>query len=164
MASRKKGGVAATVSALAAPLLEQLGLTQWDLEFVKEGADWFLRFYIDKEGGVTIDDCEAFSRLIDKRLDEADPIEQSYCLEVSSPGIERRLRADWHFSAMAGRRVKVRLIRPLDGRRDFEGILLGVDGDTVRIETEGAVTGVKKADAAWFRLCDDQDFSGGTIK
>ena len=79
------GNTVAVCTRLAQPVAEELGLQLWDVRFVKEGADWYLRFFIDREGGVTIDDCEEMSRRMDKLLDEADPIACSYCLEVSSP-------------------------------------------------------------------------------
>ena len=91
MAKKEKGNTVAAVWQIAQPIAESLGLELWDVRFVKEGADWFLRIFIDKEDGVSIDDCEAMSRAIDKPLDDADPISQSYCLEVSSPGVEREL-------------------------------------------------------------------------
>ena len=114
MASKGKGGsTVAAVTAIAQPIAERLGLRLWDVRFVKEGADWFLRVFIDKDGGVGIDDCVAMSHALDKPLDEADPIEQSYCLEVSSPGTDRELTRPAHFEACLGERVRARLIRPL---------------------------------------------------
>ena len=83
------GGAAAVCRTLAEPLARQLGLRIWDVRFVKEGADWYLRVFIDRDGGVSIDDCVDLTRLLSPALDEADPIDQSYCLEVSSPGVER---------------------------------------------------------------------------
>ena len=95
MAGKGKGGnTVAAVWEIAAPVAEQLGLSIWDIRFQKEGVSWYLRIYIDKEGGVGITDCENFSRAVDGPLDEADPIEQSYYLEVSSPGVERQLTRD----------------------------------------------------------------------
>ena len=99
MPKGKGGNTVAAVWDIAAPIAEQLGLDIWDIRFVKEGADWFLRIFIDKDGGVTIEDCENMSRAMDAPLDEADPIPQSYCLEVSSPGVERELTRDSHFEA-----------------------------------------------------------------
>ena len=87
----KGGNTVSKVAALAKPIAEELGLSLWDVRFVKEGAQYYLRIFIDKEGGVSVDDCERMSRAIDKPLDELDPIEQSYILEVCSPGIEREL-------------------------------------------------------------------------
>lgn len=106
----KKGGLTVgTVKKLAEPIAQQLGLKIWDVRFVKEGATWYLRIFIDRDSGVTIEDCENMSRAIDKPLDELDPIEQSYFLEVSSPGIERELRTAEHFKMMAGRDVVLTL-------------------------------------------------------
>jgi ribosome maturation factor RimP len=91
LAGSKKGGVAETVRKLVLPYAETLGLSVWDVRYVREGGAWYLRIFIDKEGGVGIEDCEKLSRAIDKPLDELDPIKESYCLEVSSPGINREL-------------------------------------------------------------------------
>ena len=128
MAGKGKGGnTVAAVWEIAAPVAEQLGLSIWDIRFQKEGVSWYLRIYIDKEGGVGITDCANFSRAVDGPLDEADPIEQSYYLEVSSPGVERQLTRDEHFKKYIGSPVMVRLIRPRDGmitgtREDGSGI------------------------------------------
>ena len=126
MAGKKKGGnTVAQVWDLAKPLAEELGLILWDVRFVKEGAQWYLRIFIDKEDGVGIDDCVAMSHAIDKPLDELDPISQPYCLEVCSPGIDRELTRPEHFEAFMGAPVRVRLIRPMeDGTREFLGLLL----------------------------------------
>jgi len=130
-------GTVAICRALAEPFAEQLGLMLWDVRFVKEGASWYLRYYIDKDGGVNIDDCVALSRLINPVLDEADPISQSYCLEVMSPGIERELTRPEHFEAYLECAIVVRLIRPLGGEREYAGILTAYDEDgTVHIVTE----------------------------
>lgn len=129
--SGKKGGVAQRVWEMAQPLAEQLGLALWDVQFVKEGADWYLRIFIDKEEGVSIDDCVDMTHLIDPVLDREDPIPQEYMLEVSSPGLERKLVRPEHFQAWAGKPVRVKLIRPReDGNRELKGVLLdaGPDG------------------------------------
>ena len=131
MPKGKGGNTVAAVWEIAKPVADELGLDIWDIRFVKEGSDWFLRIFIDKEGGVGITDCENMSRAIDKPLDEADPIEQSYCLEVSSPGIERDLTRDSHFEACKGQKIKIKLIRALDGKREFSGILEDYDGKAV---------------------------------
>ena len=111
MSSKGKGGnTVAAVWALAEPLAQQLGLTLWDIRFVKEGASWYLRVFVEKEGGVSVDDCVAMSHALDGPLDETDPIEQNYYLEVSSPGLERELTRDEHFQALLGARIKVRVI------------------------------------------------------
>lgn len=153
-----KISVADRVEKLAAPVAESLGLEIWDIEFVKEGSTYFLRFYIDKADGVTIDDCEAFSRAVDPELDRYDPIEQSYCLEVSSPGIERNLKKDWHFERYMGCLIKSRLIRPDDaGRREIEGKLVSFDNGYVGIEAEEGTVLVKQSEAAYIKLVDQDN-------
>ena len=147
MAAKGKGGVTvAAVQSLAEPIAERLGLRIWDVTFTKEGASYYLRIFIDKDGGVGIDDCEAFSRAIDAPLDELDPIEQAYCLEVCSPGVERSLTKPAHFEACLGQRVQVRMIRPVGGARDFKGVLESYDGGniTVRFDSGDGLTFTKK--------------------
>lgn len=132
---KKNGGnVAAVVRRLAEPIAEQLGYELWDVEFVKEGADYCLRITIDSPDGITIDDCERMHRAVDPALDEADPIENSYRLEISSPGIERELKTDRHIEACEGWDVELRLYAPVDGAKSYTGVLLplGEDG-SVRI-------------------------------
>ena len=110
-----------TVAELARPYVEQAGCTLWDVEYIKEAGEWFLRVYLDKEGGVPIDDCEAVSRPLSDALDEADPIAGSYTFEVSSAGLDRPLRRPEHFAQCMGQQVDVRLYRPVDGRRFPKG-------------------------------------------
>ncbi|HIQ61782.1 MULTISPECIES: ribosome maturation factor RimP [Pseudoflavonifractor] len=117
------------VAQLAQPIVEQAGCTLWDVEYVKEAGEWFLRVYIDKEGGVDINDCEAVSRPLSDLLDEADPIQGSYTFEVSSAGLDRPLKKPEHFAACAGQQVDVRFYRPVDGRKEYTGALVGCDGD-----------------------------------
>lgn len=165
MANKKKGGsTVSRVWALAQPIAGELGLSLWDVRFVKEGADWFLRIFIDRPEGVTIEDCEAMSRAVDKPLDELDAIEQSYCLEVCSPGLERELVRPEHFAQFEGWPVNVRLIRPLeDGRKDLRGVLLGLNEDGMvglRLAGDEEVA-VSKKDTASVKLDDfDDDFGG----
>lgn len=158
MSSKGKGGnTVAAVWALAEPLAQQLGLTLWDIRFVKEGASWYLRVFVEKEGGVSVDDCVAMSHALDGPLDEADPIEQNYYLEVSSPGLERELTRDEHFQALLGARIKVRLIRPVDQVRDFTGELLSFDNGAITLLLEnGTQMQLQKKEASWIRL-DDAD-------
>lgn len=125
------------VAALAAPIAEQNGCTLWDVEYVREAGQWFLRVYIDKPEGISINDCEAVSRPLSDALDEADPIEGSYVLEVSSAGADRPLKKPAHFQQFLGAEVDVRLYRPLDGRKEYTGVLKGYDGGDVTIETAG---------------------------
>ncbi len=153
------GNTVAVCRALAEPFAEQLGLFLWDVRFVKEGASWYLRFLIDKDGGVTIDDCVALSRLLNPALDEADPIAQSYCLEVMSPGIERELTRPEHFEAYLDCAIVVKLIRPRDGVREFAGILTAyADDGTVTILTEEEDTvSFEKKDIALVHVIDEWD-------
>lgn len=147
MASKGKGGVTvAAVQGLAESTAAALGLRIWDVTFTKEGASYYLRIFIDKDEGVSIDDCEAFSRAIDAPLDELDPIEQGYCLEVCSPGLERSLTKPAHFLACIGQRVQVRMIRPVNGTRDFKGVLESYDNGsiTVRFDSGDGLTFTKK--------------------
>lgn len=162
---RSQSNTAAVAAKLVESVVQQMDLILWDVRFEKEGASWYLRYFIDKEGGVTIQDCEDFSRAIDKLLDEADPIEQSYYLEVSSPGVERELRKDWHFQQYMGSVVNLRLIRPVEGVRDFQGVLTGFDpvSDQVTLlldEDTEMTFGLNEA--AYVRLNDDFSFSEGS--
>ena len=158
LSSKGKGGnTVAAVWALAEPLAQQLGLTLWDIRFVKEGASWYLRVFVEKEGGVSVDDCVAMSHALDGPLDETDPIEQNYYLEVSSPGLERELTRDEHFQALLGARIKVRLIRPVDQVRDFTGELLSFANGAITLLLEnGTQMQLQKKEASWIRL-DDAD-------
>ena len=113
MAEKKKGSTTEIVRALAEPLAKELGLIIWDVTFTKEGADWYLRIFIDKEGGVGIDDCVDLTRAINPVLDSEDPIPQEYTLEVSSPGINRKLTRPEHFEAFLEAPVRVKLILSL---------------------------------------------------
>jgi len=140
-----------TVAALARPVVEDQGCTLWDVEYVKEAGEWFLRLYIDKPGGVGIDDCEAVSRPVSDLLDQADPIQGSYTFEVSSAGLERVLRRPEHFAACMGQKVDVKLYRPLEGSREFTGLLEDYRDGAV---TVGGRTFEKK-DVAQVRLHAD---------
>ena len=135
MAKGKGGNTVAAVWEIAEPIAEELGLVIWDIRFVKEGADWFLRIFIEKEGGVGITDCENMSRAIDKPLDDADPIEQSYCLEVSSPGLERVLRKEEHFAASIGSEIEVRLFAPDENKKkSYTGTLSAYDEESITVD------------------------------
>ena len=126
--------VADVVSALARPIVERAGCTLWDVEYVKEAGEWFLRVYIDREGGVDIDCCEAVSRPLSDALDEADPIQGSYTFEVSSAGLDRALKKPEHFSACMGRKVDLKLYRPLNGRKEITGLLTGCEDGAVSVD------------------------------
>ena len=135
-------GVAETVKALAEPVAESLGIWVWDVEFVKEGARRVLRITVDSENGITIDDCEKMHRAIDPILDETDPIEEQYYLEVSSPGIERELKNDIHIEACEGWDVEVRLYAPRDGSKVYRGVLMPLteNGDIVISQGDATLT------------------------
>lgn len=158
-----KKNTAAIAEELAAPILEEMGLQLWDVVYEKEGSGWYLRYYVDKEGGIDINSCEAFSRAISDVLDEADPIDGSYTLEVSSPGIERALTRDWHFEALMDQQLLVRLIRPVEGVRDFIGTLTDYrDGTLTLLLDEETEMNVERGETAFIRLYND--FSGGVSK
>lgn len=136
-------------AALAAPIAQEQGCTLWDVEYVKEAGTWILRVYIDKEGGVSINDCEAVSRPLSDKLDEADPIEGSYTLEVASAGADRVLKKPEHFAAFLGSEVDVRLYRPVEGKKEFVGVLAGYENGTVLLEGD---LRFEKKDVAQVRL------------
>ena len=140
--------IAETVWQGIAPVADSLGLRIWDVEFLKEGARRVLRVTIDNDEGITIEDCERMHRAIDPVLDEIDPIEDAYDLEVSSPGIERELRTDAHIEYAVGERVELRLFAPVDGQKRFEGVLAGLgenreilldDGQSIRAFSRNTV-------------------------
>ncbi|MDR0883562.1 MAG: ribosome maturation factor RimP [Oscillospiraceae bacterium] len=129
------GSIADAVQTLATPVTEQLGLSLWDVRFFKEGADWILLLVIDKaDAPVDINDCELVSHAIDPLLDEKDWIDQSYRLQVSSPGLERTLRTPAHFAAYLDQPVFFKLIRPYEGTREFHGTLADYDNGSFTVE------------------------------
>ena len=140
------------VTLLAAPIVEEKGCQLWDVEYIREAGAWYLRVYIDKEGGVSINDCEAVSRPLSDALDEADPIEGSYTFEVSSAGADRPLKKPEHFAKMMGREVEVRLYRAVDGQKAVVGALAGYDGGDVTLATPAGERVFPKADVAQVRL------------
>ena len=141
-----------TVGALARPFVEAAGCTLWDVEYVKEAGEWFLRVYIDKEGGVSIDDCEAVSRPLSDALDQADPIEGSYTFEVSSAGAERELKRPSDFERFLGAEVEVRHYQPIDGAKAHTGKLLSYADGAVTIELGGRQVSYSKPQVAQVRL------------
>ena len=129
-----KGNIAARVSELIYPTVTELGYSIWDVEYVKEGADWHLRVTIDSPNGIDINDCEKVHRAIDPIIDECDPIEGFYYLDVSSPGAERDLRTDEHILYCIGWRVEAKLFSQKDGRKSFVGTLVSYEDSTVSIK------------------------------
>ena len=134
---------------LAEPIAQEQGCTLWDVEYVKEAGTWFLRVYIDKESGVSINDCEAVSRPLSDKLDEVDPIEGSYVLEVGSAGADRVLKKPEHFAAYIGSEVEVRFYRPQDGKKELVGVLAGYENGNVTLEGD---LHFEKKDIAQVRL------------
>ena len=132
----KKQSIAETVAALLAPTVEGLGYRLWDVEYAKEGADWHLTVTIDNDEGINIEDCERVHRAIDPVLDEADPIEDAYYLNVSSPGIERVLRTDAHLMASIGERVELRFFAAQEGKKSILGTLTAADSESVTLDGE----------------------------
>jgi ribosome maturation factor RimP len=141
---------------LLKPLMEERQFELVDVEFVKEAGNWFLRVYIDKPGGITIDDCELISRALSDKLDEEDFIVESYILEVSSPGLGRPLKKEKDFVRSQGQSVEVKLFRPIEKQKEFTGILKSWDKDTVTLEfEEEAVLTIERANIALIRLAFD---------
>ena len=140
---------------LAEPVIAEQGCTLWDVEYVKEGSDWYLRAYIDKPEGVSIIDCENVSRAFSDKLDEEDFISDAYILEVSSPGLGRALKKDRHLEKSLGEEVEVRTYKPIDKQKEFTGILKSYDKDTVTIQTEEKDLVFAKSDIAIIRLMLD---------
>ena len=140
------------VFSLAKPVVEDEGCSLWDVEYVREAGSWYLRVYIDKEGGVGIDDCERISRRLDPILDEEDPIPDSYVFEVGSAGAERELKRTSDFEQFMGSEVEVRLYQPLEGRKAYVGTLAGYDGGSVTIDTEKQQRSFTKQQIAQVRL------------
>lgn len=144
--------IAQRVYELALPVAQSQGLEIWDVEYLREAGQWFLRVYIDKEDGVGIDDCERFSRGLDPILDEADPISESYVFEVSSAGAERELKRPSDFERFIGSKVEVKLYRNVDGRKDYVGELLSYMDGTVAIDVAGKALSFEKDNVAQVRL------------
>lgn len=144
--------IAELTAALAIPVVEEQGCSLWDVEYVKEAGSWFLRVYIDKEGGVSINDCEAVSRVLGEKLDEADPIEGSYTFEVSSAGADRALKKPEHFSKYLGAEVDVRLYRAREGKKELVGKLAGFEDGNVTLSLPQEEITLEKKDVALVRL------------
>ena len=133
MKFKKFGGTEQRVYDLVKPITDELGYFLWDVSYVKEGAMWYLRVFIDCDEGITIDDCETATRPISDALDAADPISQSYMLEVGSAGLERELVKEEHFEVCTGDEVRIRFIRSIDGEKEVRGLLRGADKNGVTI-------------------------------
>lgn len=134
---KKKEEIERQAEVLLRPIVEEYGFELVDVEYVREGGTWYLRGYIDKPGGITVNDCEQVSRVFSDRLDEKDFIEDSYVMEISSPGLDRPLKKPVDFERGMGKDVEVRTYRPVDGQKDFMGILTAYDGTTFTIREDG---------------------------
>ena len=141
------------VYALVKETVENQGVMLWDVRFLKEGASWYLRVFIDKPEGISIDDCTNVSHAIDPIIDEADPIDVPYYLEVCSPGIERELTKPFHYESVIGETVKIRLYKAIDGKKEFTGILKSA-GETLVLEVEAEELSFNFKDISKANLCD----------
>lgn len=145
--------IVARVEEIARPFIDENGFELVEAEFVKEGPGYYLRLYVDKEGGFSIDDCELVSRYVEKKLEEEDFIEPAYILEVSSPGIDRVLKKDFEYVKYKGRAVEVKLYKPIDKVKEFSGSLIGlIDGRVVIQTEEGEELSFDKKDVSTCRL------------
>ncbi len=140
---------------LVQPIVDANSFELVDVEYVKEGSNWYLRIYIDKPGGITIDDCEVVSRELSDILDAKDFIEDAYILEVSSPGLTRPLKKDKDFQRNLEKEVEIKLFKPFEKRKDFDGILKAFDADTVTVEEDGRELVFNRSDIALIRLAFD---------
>ncbi len=141
---------------LLLPIMEEQGFELVDVEYVKEGGSWYLRAYIDKPGGITVDDCETVSRQLSDLLDEKDYIEDSYILEVSSPGLGRPLKKEKDFERSLGEEIEIRTYRPVQHQKEFRGLLTAYDKNSITIETENHESMVfAREDVALARLAFD---------
>ena len=152
----KKDTYEARFEEILVPIASQYGVEIYDVEFVKEAGDYFLRAYIDKEGGVTIDDCENVSRAVSDVMDQDDFIEEVYTLEISSPGLGRTLKKDKHLQKSIGEQVELKCYKPIDGQKEFSGRLVTFDKDSVTLQDEnGQETTFARADLAQIKLALD---------
>ncbi|MDA8211741.1 MAG: ribosome maturation factor RimP [Clostridia bacterium] len=147
-----KKEIPAVVEAMVLPIVQELNLELVDVEFVKEGAHWYLRVFLDKDGGIDVEDCSSVSEQLSQLLDEQDPIPQAYMLEVSSPGLDRPLKKQADFAKYAGRLVRVKTYAPVDGKKELVGELKGLEGEDVVLTVEGREVRIPWERAASIRL------------
>lgn len=151
----KREDYEARTEQLLLPITQKNRVEIYDVEYVKEGSDWYLRCYIDKEGGVDINDCETVSRALSDVLDQEDFIEDAYILEVSSPGLGRILKKDRHLEKSIGQDVELRTYKPLNGSKDFSGKLKAFDAETITIESETEDIVFNRKDVAVVKMAFD---------
>ncbi len=141
-----------TVFDMAKPVAENFGCFIYDVEYVKEGGNFYLRIFADKEGGINIDECEAISREVSGLLDKSDPIKQNYFLEVSSPGIERKLRQDKHFEMYKGEVIDIGLYKGINGSKTLSGVLLNFENNEISLEIQNETVKINLSETTYVRL------------
>lgn len=152
----KRESYESQAEALLQPIVDRLGFELVDVEYVKEGSTWYLRAYVDKEGSITINDCEAVSRAFSEKLDEKDFIDEAYIMEVSSPGLGRPLKKEKDFARSIGKEVEIRTFRPINHEKEFYGILTAYDADRVTVRAEDGEEQIfERKDIALIRLAFD---------
>lgn len=139
---------------IALPIIEQFHCEPIGVELVEEDREWYLRVYIDKDGGISIDDCASVSRVLSTKLDEIDPIDFSYYLEVSSPGPNRLIKKDSDFSKFNGEQIKIMFIKPFEHKKYLEGTLKGLEEDKVLIEVDGSLYKIDRSITSFIKLND----------
>ncbi len=155
----EKKNTVAVVWDIAQPIADSLGLILWDVRFFKEGPNWYLTIFIDKEGGVNIDDCVNMSKAVEVKIDEVDPIEQSYNLQVSSAGLERKLTRDKHFEQYIGEKIMIRVPHAIDGVREFHGVLNKYENGEITLSQEDGFTiTINKKETSWVKADDFPGF------
>lgn len=159
MAEKKKNTVA-LIWDIAKPIADELGLILWDVRFQKEGVNWYLKIFVDRDDRpVDIEDCVNMSHAIDGPLDDEDPIDQSYSLQVSSPGIERELTRDFHFEKYIGEKIMIKFIHAVNDKREYNGILEAYDNGMVTLAvSELQKIEFNKKDTSWIKLDDFEGF------
>lgn len=151
----KRAEVEQRCEALVQPILDEHGFELWDVEYVKEGANYYLRVYADKEGGITIDDCVTISRALEGKLDEEDFISEAYILEVSSPGLGRTLKRERDFARSIGAAVDVKLYQAVNQQKEYTGILKAYDEKKIILELEETEMEIQRNEIALIRLAFD---------
>ena len=159
MKIKKNGSTELKIRDIAQPIADELGLAIWDVQYVKEGAEWYLRVFIDKEDGIDLDDCEAMTRPLSAALDEHDPIDEQYMLEVGSPGLGRELRRQEHFERFLECPLRIRYIREKDGVKEFIAVLTAYNKESgsITVETERGTEEILLSDTAFVKLYDDEE-------
>lgn len=142
----------AILEEIATPICEEYGVYVYECEYKKEGGDYYLRLFIDKDGGVTIEDCENVSRKVNEQLDAIDPIKEAYIFEVSSPGLDRKLTRSWHFEKALGKDVDIKLFAPIEGSKSLTGTLIGFDNGLLTLKIGEKTVEIDKSKASSIRL------------